>query len=115
MFNPLKRPARLGHWNGQRQSIHEDWLPLPRMERRAGLLRIGLVVATAALLTVITSTCAPPVALRIGEISVRDIRSREAFSTVNLPQTERLREEFQDRRKATSPVEAREAVPPVVE
>ena len=115
MFNPLKRSTRLGHWDGQRQSIHEDWLPLPRMERRAGLIRISLVVATAILLTVITSTCAPPVALHIGENSTRDIRARVAFSTVNLPQTERLREEVQDQGKVTSPVEAREVVPPVIE
>src|SRR5262249_12254228 len=88
-----------------------DW---PRMGRRDGLLRVGLVVATAAILTAITLFCAPPIALRVGEISARDVRARVAFGTVNVPQTERLREEFQDQGK-TSPVAAREAVPPVVE
>jgi putative nucleotidyltransferase with HDIG domain len=121
MFGPIKKTARLGQWNGRRHSSRIEAPMLPQMWCRAVIVRLGMVLVTAAVVTVMVYAWGPPLPYRIGEVYPSDLRVRVNFEIVNQPQTDWRREEAVDSLPAPDggdPVareEARRAVRPVVE
>jgi len=121
MFGSIKKTTRLGQWNGPRHSSREEARVLPQLWNRAVLVRLGVVLLTAAAVTAIVYCWGPPFPYRIGEVYPTDLRVRVGFEIVNQPQTDWRREEAVDSLPAgegDDPVareEARRAVRPVVE
>jgi cyclic-di-AMP phosphodiesterase PgpH len=113
MFGNGKRPSRLSSWDGRKYSSRGAPLALPRLGRRAVLARAAAVLATVAAVTALVVGHGPPLPYRTGEVPPTDLRVRVAFEVVNLPQTERLREESVERGEPPDDVVA--TVPPVVE
>src|SRR6059058_270004 len=93
MFGPVKKPSRLGQWNGRRRSSRSNEPVLPRLWQRPVLLRLGLVLVTALSVTLLAYLWGPPFPYRVREIHPSDLRVRVDFELVNQPQTERAREE----------------------
>jgi putative nucleotidyltransferase with HDIG domain len=83
MFNPLKKPSRLGQWNGRRRSTRGDDPVWPYLGRRPVLLRLAVVVLTTAAVTGIACLWGPPMPYRIGEVYPYDLRVRADFELVN--------------------------------
>ncbi|MBY0526512.1 MAG: HDIG domain-containing protein [Gemmataceae bacterium] len=85
------------------------------------LLRLGMVLATAAVVAVMIYAWGPPLPYRVGEVYPSDLRVRVNFEVVNQPQTDWRREEAVDSLPASEgddPIareEARRSVLPVVE
>jgi putative nucleotidyltransferase with HDIG domain len=121
MFGPIKKPTRLGQWNGRRRSSRSDEPVLPRLWQRSVLLRLGAVLVTALTVTFLAYYWGPSQSFRVGEICTHDLRARVYFELVNQAQTDRRRDEAVDRLpadKRSDPAaceEARQAVPPVIE
>ncbi len=120
MFGPIKKASRLGQWNDRRDSLHRGgWQP-PWCNRPV-LLRLGVVLATAVVVTLMTYAWGPPFPYRIGEIYPHDLRVRVAFDIVNQPQTDWRREEAvqelppEEGDDPAAREEVRQAVSPVVE
>jgi putative nucleotidyltransferase with HDIG domain len=83
MFNPLKKPSRLGQWNGRRRSSRSDEPVWPQLRRRPVLCRLAVVVLTAAAVTGIAYLWGPPMPYRVGEVYPYDLRVRADFELVN--------------------------------
>jgi putative nucleotidyltransferase with HDIG domain len=121
MFGPIKKPTRLGQWDGRRRSSRSDEPVLPRLWRGSVLLRLGAVLVTALTATFLAYYWGPSQSFRVGEICTHDLRARVNFEIVNQAKTDRLRDEAVDRlppEMRSDPAaceEARQAVPPVVE
>jgi len=121
MFSPGKKPSRLGQWDGRRHSSRLEAPVLPRLWQRPVLLRLGIVLLTAAFVAVMIYAWGPTVPYRVGEVYPTDLRVRVGFEVVNQPQTDWRREEAVDSlpgAEVVDPVareEARRAVTPVVE
>jgi hypothetical protein len=121
MFGPIKKPTRLGQWNGRRRSSRSDEPVLPRLWQRSVLLRLGAVLVTALSVTFLAYYWGPSQSYRVGEICTHDLRARVYFEIVNQAQTDRRRDEAVDQLpadKRSDPAaceKARQAVPPVVE
>src|SRR5271165_2427208 len=96
MFGTVKRTTRLGQWNGPRHSSREEARVLPQLWNRAVLVRLGVVLLTAAAVTAIVYCWGPPFPYRIGEVYPTDLRVRVGFEIVNQPQTDWRREEAVD-------------------
>jgi putative nucleotidyltransferase with HDIG domain len=85
------------------------------------LLRLGTVLATMLVVTLLAYRWGPPLRYRVGEIYPGDLRGRVYFEVVNEPQTERAREEAVQNlppAQSSDPVaweRARQAVEPVIE
>ncbi len=84
-------------------------------------MRLGLVLATMILVTLVAYRLGPPFPYRVGEIYPSDIRVRVFFTMVNGSQTERAREKASKAGPANGDVdgfgdgEVQRAVEPVVE
>ncbi len=117
----MKKPSRLGQWNGRRHSTRLDAPVLPRLWQRPVLLRLGIVLLTAAIVTLMVYAWGPTVPYRVGEVHRSDLRVRVGFEVVNQPQTDWRREEAVESLQGPDtgdPIareEARRAVTPVVE
>jgi putative nucleotidyltransferase with HDIG domain len=120
MFGAIKKPARLGRWNGRRRSSREEGPVLPQFWRRAVLARLAIVLLTVIAVTLLLSWWGPPLPYRIGEILPNDVRVRVYFEVIDVPQTEWKREEAVEHFLAVEGGDpaAREAIrhsiPPVV-
>jgi putative nucleotidyltransferase with HDIG domain len=121
MFGPLKKPSRLGQWNGRRRSSRSELPLLPHLGQRSVLIRLAAVLCTVALATLLACTWGPTLPYRVGEVLSRDLRARVDFELVNQPQTELAREQALDRlppEKRDDPAAcelARRSQPPVIE
>jgi putative nucleotidyltransferase with HDIG domain len=93
----MKKPSRLGQWDGRRRSSRTDEAVLPRLWQRTVLLRLLPVLATALGVTYLAYCGGPPLPYRVGEVCPRDLRVRVFFQLVNQEQTERARDEAVDR------------------
>jgi putative nucleotidyltransferase with HDIG domain len=120
MLGPIKKPSRLGQWNGRTRSSRSDEPVLPRLWRGPVLLRLATVLATAMTVTALVYWWGPLLPYRIGETCPSDIRVRVYFEVVNQAQTDWKREEAVDKflDEGGDPLvrdEVRRRVPPVVE
>src|SRR6266851_261948 len=121
MFGPIKKPTRLGQWDGRRRSSRSDEPVLPRLWQRSVLLRLGAVLVTALSASFLAYYWGPSQSYRVGEICTHDLRARVYFEVVNQAQTDRRRDEAvdrlpPDRRSDPAACEAaRQAEPAVVE
>lgn len=97
MFGPTKKPSRLGNWNGRRRSSRSDVPVLPALRQKPVLIRLGAVLATVAVATLLACSLGPQLPRRVGEVVPRDLRARVSFQIVNIPQTEQAREEAVER------------------
>jgi cyclic-di-AMP phosphodiesterase PgpH len=111
MFNLLKKAPRLSQWDGRRRSSRDEEAVLPRIWRRAVIIRLGLVFGTAVAFTAIIYAWGPLLPYRVGEISSHDIRVRAYFEVIDQAQTEWKREEAIERARAVDGA----SVPPVVQ
>jgi hypothetical protein len=117
MFNGRKPDARLGPWNGRRLATRCGEPVLARLRQRPVLLRLGVVLLTVLVVTVLVFAWGPPFPYRVGAVYPQDLRVRVHFELINQPQTERLREEAVNL-SGTDPAEreaVRLSVPPVVD
>src|ERR1700758_4606135 len=89
MFSSMKKPSRLGQWNGRRRSSRSDEPMLPHLWRRPVLLRLAAVLVAAAAVTFLAYRWGPPLPYRLGEIYSWDLRVRVDFELVNQAQTEK--------------------------
>jgi putative nucleotidyltransferase with HDIG domain len=121
MFGFMKKPSRLGQWDGRLRSSREDEAVLPRLRRRSTLLRLCMVLSTAVAATVFIYLWGPILPYRVGEHLSHDLRVRVYFEVVDEPQTEFRREQAVEHYLTVERGDplAREAirrrVPPVVE
>ncbi len=116
MFSSVKKPSRLGQWNGRRRSSRSDQPMLSLLWRRPVLLRLATVLATAVALSFLAYRWGPPLPYRVGEVYSWDLRVRVDFELVNQAQTEKARDAAVEH--LTDPVlieRVRRAVPPIVE
>src|SRR5262245_56815060 len=121
MFGPVKKPSRLGQWDGRRRSSRSDDPVLPHLCRVPVLSRLGAVLVTALSVTFLAYTWGPPQSYRVGEIYPHDLRARVYFDLVDQAATDRKRDEAvealpADRRSGPEACErARRGVPAVVD
>src|SRR5262245_50912198 len=92
MFSPGKKPTRLGQWDGRRHSTRLEAPVLTRLWQKPVLLRIGVVLVTAAVVAVLVYAWGPAVPYRVGEVYPTDLRVRVPFKVENQPQTNWRRE-----------------------
>lgn len=97
MFGPIKKPTRLGQWNGRRRSSRSDEPVLPYLGQRNVLLRLGAVLFTAITATLLAFLWGPAHALRVGEICPHDLRARVYFEVFNPIQTNQRRDQAVER------------------
>src|ERR1700730_4303354 len=97
MFGPIKKPTRLGQWNGRRRSSRSEEPVLPRLWQRSVLLRLGAVLVTALTATFLAYYWGPAQSFRVGEICMHDLRARVYFEITNQAQTDRKRDEAVER------------------
>jgi putative nucleotidyltransferase with HDIG domain len=93
MFGSTKKPSRLGQWNGRRRSSRSEEPVWQRLGHRPVLLRLGTVLATMLLATMLTYGWGPPLPYRVGEVYSSDLRVRADFEIVNQPKTDQARAE----------------------
>jgi putative nucleotidyltransferase with HDIG domain len=91
MFNSIKKPSRLGQWDGRRRSSRNEELALPRIWRRPVLLRLATVLATMLIVTLLAYQAGPPMPYRVGEVYPTNLSVRAAFEVVNQPATDLAR------------------------
>jgi putative nucleotidyltransferase with HDIG domain len=83
MWRSLRKPTRLGQWNGRRRSSRGDEPMLPRLWQRPVLVRLAVVWLTAAAVTALAWWWGPPFPYRLGESYPYDLRVRVDFEVVN--------------------------------
>jgi putative nucleotidyltransferase with HDIG domain len=83
MFQPGKKPSRLGQWKGRRHSSRNDEPVWPFLRRRPVLLRLALVALATIAVTGIAYRWGPPMPVRVGEVYPYDLRVRVDFELVN--------------------------------
>src|SRR5262245_21713628 len=93
MFGPVKKPSRLGQWDGRRRSSRSEDPVLPHLCRVPVLSRLGAVLVTALSVTFLAYTWGPPQSYRVGEICPHDLRARVYFEVVDQAATDRKRDE----------------------
>lgn len=117
MFSGSKKPSRLSQWNGRRRSSRSEEAFLPCLLRRSVLLRLGVVLLTAAAVAGMVYAWGPSLPYRAGEVCSRDLRVRVDFEVINEAKTESKRDEVLSKFTGTpSEREAiRRAIPPVID
>jgi putative nucleotidyltransferase with HDIG domain len=121
MFGPVKKPSRLGQWDGRRRSSRCDEPVLPHLWQRPVLIRLAAVLFTAVSVTLMAYYWGPIHSYRVGEITRHDLRARAYFEVVNQAQTDRKRDEavealpVEQRSDAQVCEQVRRAIPPVVD
>jgi hypothetical protein len=121
MIGPSKKLSRIGTWDGRKRSSRSEEPVLPHLLRRSVLVRLGVVLVTTVIVTLLAVWSGPPFPYRVGEVYPNDLRVRVYFELVNQPQTNLAREEAVERLPPSEEgdpqarEEARRAVPPVVE
>jgi putative nucleotidyltransferase with HDIG domain len=121
MFATSKKLSRLAQWNGRRRSSRSEVPDLGRLGQPDVLLRLGTVLATMALVTLLAYAWGQGLPYRVGAIQPTDLRARAYFEIVNQAQTEQAREDAVQRlppSRAGDPAareEARRSVTPVFE
>ena len=96
MFS-AKKPSRLGQWNGRRRSSRSEEPVLPKLWRRAVLLRMAVVLVTVLGATGLGFAFGPTHSFRTGEVIGYELRARAEFDVVNQAQTDRKRDEAVER------------------
>jgi hypothetical protein len=91
MFPNLRRNSRIGQWKG-RQTAAEETALLLQLWTRPVLLRLFMVLATAAAVALMVYSAGPPLPYRVGEVYPSDLRVRVFFQVINQPQTDFRRE-----------------------
>jgi putative nucleotidyltransferase with HDIG domain len=120
MFGAVKKPTRLGQWNGRRRSSRSDDPVLPNLWRRPVLIRLAAVLVTALSATFLAYSWGPQQPYRAGEVCPHDLRARVYFEIAYSTHTNRLRDEAvkalspEKRRDPEACAAARRAVQPVV-
>src|SRR5690242_1158575 len=97
MFGPIKKPSRIGQWDGRRRSSRSDALVWSQLISRAVLLRLGVVLLTAIIATYLAYHWGGPQGHRIGEVRGYDLRARVYFEMVDQDLTDRLRDELEEK------------------
>jgi putative nucleotidyltransferase with HDIG domain len=75
--------TRLGQWDGRRQSSRGDLPVLGRLLRLPVLARLGVVLSTATIISVLAWWAAPPLPYRVDEVYAYDLRARVDFDVIN--------------------------------
>src|SRR5262245_19864776 len=120
MFGPSRKPGRLAQWSERHSSSSGVGALLAWMGRPV-LVRLAMVLTTAALVALLVYCWGPPMPYRVGEVYPSDLRVRVYFEVVNQPQTDWRREEAVESLPAAEtgdPVareEASKAIRPVVD
>jgi putative nucleotidyltransferase with HDIG domain len=115
-----KKPSRLGQWDGRRRSSRSDDPVLPALVRRAVIVRMAMVLATALGASSLAYYWGGPQSFRVGEVRPHDLRARVYFDVVDEEQTDRNRDEEETRlppeirRDPAACERARQTVPPVL-
>src|ERR1051326_3083801 len=78
MFSPGQKPTRLGQCDGRRHSTRLGAPVLTRLCQRPVLLRVAVVLVTAAVVAVLVYAWGPAVPHRVGEVHHNDLRVRGA-------------------------------------
>jgi cyclic-di-AMP phosphodiesterase PgpH len=118
---PVKKPSRLGQWDGRRHSSRAEGPAWQQLLNRGVLLRLVAVLATTLALTFLAHAWGPAHSYRVGETTPHDLRSRVYFEVVNHALTDRERDEAVDRLPPEERCDpeacesARRAVPPVMD
>lgn len=121
MFGPVKKPSRIGQWDGRTRSSRSDALVLPALSQPGVWGRLSVVLLTAVSATILGYFLGPAQSFRVGERVGHDLRARVYFEVVNQAQTDRNREEAVERlppEQRSDPaacLAARKAEPVVVE
>src|SRR5437763_928970 len=97
MFGPGKRASRIGQWDGRTRSSRSDALVLPALQEPGVWVRLGGVLVTVILATLLGFFWGPPQSYRIGERVGHDLRARVYFDLVNQAETDRNREKAIER------------------
>src|SRR5437588_9454336 len=91
MFSFIRKPTRLGQWDGRRRSSRNEEPVLSNLWQFPVLLRLATVLATMAVVTFMAFRSGPPLPYRVGEIYATDLRVRAPFEVINQPQTDLAR------------------------
>jgi putative nucleotidyltransferase with HDIG domain len=97
MLNAGKKHSRLGQWTGRTRSSRSDEPILPSLWRPLVLCRLGAVLATVIVATLLACWWGPPAPYHLGEVRRGDLRARVYFEVVNWQLTEQKRDEAVDR------------------
>lgn len=92
LFGFSKKPSRLGQWDGRRRSSRCDEPVLAQLCRRPVLLRLGAVLLTALIATILSAIWGPTHSFRVGQICSHDLRARVYFEIADHARTDRRRE-----------------------
>ncbi|MCS6850233.1 MAG: HDIG domain-containing protein [Gemmataceae bacterium] len=106
MFGYRKKDPRLEHWTDRRRCLPGDGSGWAWLRRPPTLLRLGLVLATAGAVALVIFLWGPAMPYRLGEVLAADVRVRVGFAVLNVPRTERLREEAAERAGADAAARA---------
>src|SRR2546426_2552711 len=91
MFNSIKKPSRLGQWDGRRRSSRNEELALLWLWQPPIQLRLAAVLATMLVVTFLAYRAGPLLPYRVGENYATDLRVRAPFEVVNQPRTDQAR------------------------
>ena len=72
MFGPIRKPSRLGQWNGRRRSSRSAEPILARLCQRPVAVRLTLVLVTALAVTALAIFWGPPLPYRAGRVHAWD-------------------------------------------
>ena len=86
-MGPLKKPSRLGQWDGPPISSGSAASLRAALHDRPTLLRVALVLAAVGVFTALAYYWGPPFPYRVGEVWAHDVRARVAFDFENSDKT----------------------------
>ena len=83
MFGSIKKPSRLGQWNGRRHSSRNGEPVLARLRERSVLLRLACVLLTAVGTAWLANAVPISLPYRVGEVCSSDLCARVQFEVIN--------------------------------
>src|SRR5687767_13148095 len=93
IFPSLKKPSRIGQWDGRRRSSRSDEPIWAQLAQRPALLRLAAVLVTAMTVTLAAYHWGPTQSMRVGQVCQHDLRARVYFEVADQIQTDRRRDE----------------------
>lgn len=88
-----KKSLRLQQWDGRRRSSRSEKPVLPRLWQLTSLLRLGVVLATVLMATLLAFVWRPNQQFHVGQVSGNDILARVDFQVLNPARTLHQREQ----------------------
>src|SRR4051794_3849913 len=106
MFAAPRKPSRIGQWDGRRRSSRSDEPVLPQLWQKPVQLRLGAVLATALLVTLVAYLWGPSQHYRVGQVSSHDVRARVYFEVYDPIETARRRDDAVEQLKGAQRCDA---------